>query len=80
MREKYKNMSEGNLKDLKIDERFMTAFCYPAQSNPSFKGSKAISMSSNNLNPFFQRSRICDVIQRILKIIFLANFYEILKI
>lgn len=57
MREKYENMNEGNLKDLKIDERFMTSFCYPAQSNPSFKGSKAISMSSNNLNPFFLKGQ-----------------------
>ena len=74
MREKCENMNEGDLKDLKIDEQFMTAFCYSAQSNPSFKGSKAIYMSSNNLNPFFQRSRICDVIQSIMKINFLANF------
>ena len=37
MREKYENMNEGDLKDLKIDEQFMTAFCYSAQSNPSIK-------------------------------------------
>ena len=55
MREKYENMNEGDLKDLKIDEQFMTTFCYSAQSNPSFKGSKATYMSSNNLNPFFSK-------------------------